>query len=84
MIGAHVDIANICSLLLFPLGNGGCAGVTERRQLHTFFALCLPACGSLCDFRLHLYVSFVGLYALWLVFNTVSAYIFKAAFYCAG
>ena len=44
MIGAHVDIANICSLLLFPLGNGGCAGVTERRQLHIFFALCLPAC----------------------------------------
>ena len=44
MIGAHVDIANICSLLLFLSGNGGCAGVTERRQLHIFFALCLPAC----------------------------------------
>ena len=76
-----------CQHLFFvalSLGNGSCASVTERRQLHIFFALCLPACGSLCDFRPHLYVSFVGLYALWLVFNTVSAYIFKAAFYCAG
>ena len=72
-----------CKHLFFvalSLGNGSCASVTERRQLHIFFALCLPACGSLCDFRPHLYVSFVGLYALWLVFNTVSAYIFKAAF----
>ena len=44
MIGAHVDIANIFSLLLFRLGNGGCAGVTERMQPHIFFALCLLAC----------------------------------------
>ena len=33
-------IANIYFVLLCLSGNGGCAGVTERRQLHIFFALC--------------------------------------------
>ena len=53
----------------------------------SFIFFCAVSAGvpcSLCDFRLHLCVSFVGLYALWLVFSTVSAYIFKAAFRCAG
>ena len=59
MIGAHVDIANICSLLLCVSENGGCAGVTERRQLHIFLR-CVCWCSvflmrlqatSLCQFR---------------------------------
>ena len=37
---ADVEIANIYFVLLCLSGNGGCAGVTERRQLHIFFALC--------------------------------------------
>ena len=78
MSDVDIMITDSFFVLLFLLGNGGCAGVTERRQLHIFFALCLRVC-FLCDFRLHLCVSFVGLYALWLVFSTVSAYIFKAA-----
>ena len=38
MIGVHVEISNICSLLLFVSENGGCAVVTERRQLLFFCA----------------------------------------------
>ena len=83
MFDVGIMITDSCFVLICLLGNVGCAGVTERRQLHIFFALCLPA-PFLCDFRLNLCVSFVGLYALWLVFNTVSAYIFKAALNCAG
>ena len=44
MSKADVMIANMCFVLLCLSGNGGCAGVTERRQLHIFFALCLLAC----------------------------------------
>ncbi len=33
MLKVDVEIANICFVLLSLLGNGGCAGVTERRQL---------------------------------------------------
>ena len=81
MFDVDIMITGSCFVLLCLLGNGGCAGVTERRQLHIF--LFSGVC-SLCDFTLRLCVSFVGLYALWLVFSTVSAYIFKAAFNCAG
>ena len=38
-----------------------------------FFALCLPACVPYATSH-YICVSFIGLYALWLVFNTVSAF----------
>ena len=82
MFKVDVEIANICFVLLCLSENGGCAGVTERRQLHIFLR-CVGVC-SLCNFTLHRCVSFVGLYALWLVFNTVSAFKLKAAFGYAG
>ena len=37
MFKVDVMIANMCFVLLCLSGNGGCAGVTERRQLHIFF-----------------------------------------------
>ena len=36
MFKDDVEIANICFVLLYLSGNGGCADVTERRQLHIF------------------------------------------------
>ena len=36
MFDVDIMITDSCFVLLFPLGNGGCAGVTERRQLHIF------------------------------------------------
>ena len=36
MSKADVMIANMCFVLLCLSGNGGCAGVTEGRQLHIF------------------------------------------------
>ena len=37
MLKVDAEIANICFVLLCLLENGGCAGVTKRRQLHIFF-----------------------------------------------
>ena len=37
MFKVAVEIANICFVLFFLSENGGCAGVTKRRQLHIFF-----------------------------------------------
>ena len=36
MFDVDIMIADSCFVLLCLLGNGGCAGVTERRQLHIF------------------------------------------------
>ena len=75
MFKADVEIANICFVLPCLPGNGGCAGVTERRQLHIFCAVF--AGGVPCATSRYICVSFIGfigLYALWLVFNTVSAF----------
>ena len=58
--------------------------VSLREGSFIFFCAVFAGVCSLCNFTVHRCVSFVGLYELWLVFNTVSAYIFKAAFYCAG
>ena len=44
MFDVDIMITDSCFVLLCLLGNGGCAGVTERRQVHIFFALCLLAC----------------------------------------
>ena len=44
MFDVDIMITGSCFVLLCLLGNGGCAGVTERSQLHIFFALCLLAC----------------------------------------
>ena len=44
MFDVDIMITDSCFVLLFLLGNGGCAGVTERSQLHIYFALCLLAC----------------------------------------
>ena len=44
MSDVDIMITDSCFVLLCLLGNGGCAGVTERSQLHIFFALCLLAC----------------------------------------
>ena len=41
---ADVEIANIYFVLLCLSGNGGCAGVTERRQLHIFFVFVAGFC----------------------------------------
>ena len=41
MFDVDIMITDSCFVLLFLLGNGGCAGVTERRQLHIFF-VCFP------------------------------------------
>ena len=37
MLKVDAEIANICFVLLCLSENGGCAGVTKRRQLHNFF-----------------------------------------------
>ena len=37
MTGVDVEIANICFVVLCLSENGGCVGVTKRRQLHIFF-----------------------------------------------
>ena len=37
MFKVAVEIANICFVSFFLSENGGCAGVTKRRQLHIFF-----------------------------------------------
>ena len=37
MLEVDAEIANICFVLLYISENGGCAGVTKRRQLHIFF-----------------------------------------------
>ena len=37
MLEVDAEIANICFVLLCISENGGCAGVTKRRQLHIFF-----------------------------------------------
>ena len=58
--------------------------VSLREGSFIFFCAVFACVCSLCDFTLHLCVSFIGLYALWLVFNTASAFILKAAFGCAG
>ena len=41
---ADVEIANIYFVLLCLSGNGGCAGVTERRQLHIFLVFVAGFC----------------------------------------
>ena len=37
MFKVDAEIANICFVVLCLSENGGCAGVTKRRQLHIFF-----------------------------------------------
>ena len=37
MLKVDAEIANICFVSLCLSENGGCAGVTKRRQLHNFF-----------------------------------------------
>ena len=37
MLKVDAEIANICFVVLCLSENGGCAGVTKRRQLHIFF-----------------------------------------------
>ena len=37
MLEVDAEIANICFVVLCLSENGGCAGVTKRRQLHIFF-----------------------------------------------
>ena len=44
MFKVDVEIANICFVLLCVSENGGCAGVTERRQLHIFCAVFAGVC----------------------------------------
>ena len=39
MLEVDAEIANICFVVLCLSENGGCAGVTKRRQLHIFFAV---------------------------------------------
>ena len=74
--GVHFEISNICSLLLCVSENGGCAVVTERRQLLFFLRRC---CWLVHLTTPHLCVSFFDLYALWLVFNTAVAFILIGA-----
>ena len=57
MFKVDVEVADICYVLLFLSANGGCAGATERRELHISFALCswlVPLCNlttpHLCQF----------------------------------
>ena len=79
MIGVHVEISNVCSLLLCVSENGGCAGVTERRPRHIFLRRVARSYYSVST-ALHLRVSFFGSYALWLAFNTAVAFILVFAF----
>jgi len=79
MFKVAVEIANICFVLFFLSENGGCAGVTKRRQLHIFFAVWLVM--FFCHLTmLLLCVSFFGSYALWLIFNSAIKVILKSAF----
>ena len=79
MLKVDVEIANICYVLLCLLGNGGCAGVTERRQLHIFLRCVCRRVFLIATSRyISLSVSWVYMHFDW--FYTVSAYIFKSYF----
>ena len=82
MFKVAVEIANICFVLFFLSENGGCAGVTKRRQLHIFFAVWLVM--FFCHLTMLLCVSFFDSYALWLIFNTAIKFILKPAFFDGG
>ena len=44
MLKVDAEIANICFVVLCLSENGGCAGVTKRRQFHIFFTPCGLSC----------------------------------------
>ena len=78
MFQINLEIAYICFLLLCLSGNGGCACVTERRQLHIFLrrvARSYYFVSTVTSTTLHLCASFFGSYTLWLAFNTAVAFI---------
>ena len=74
MFKINLEIADICFVLLCLSGDGGCACVTERRQLHIFLRR-VSRSYYFVSTTLHLRVSFFGSYALWLAFNTAVAFI---------